>query len=45
MIIVDKNHIERDVRLVHPEGLALLALKDKEHAREGRKILTVHEAS
>src|SRR5215467_2597520 len=43
-IATDKDHVERDVRVLHPEAHILLAMEIEQHALPFGQFLAVHEA-
>lgn|GEM_PF-6389735 len=42
---IDEDHIQRNERILHPESLHLILLKDEEHAGFRCQFLSVHQAS
>jgi hypothetical protein len=44
-IAPDKDHVERDVGVVHPEGDRLIALEIEQHALTLRQFLAEHQTA
>ena len=44
-VAADKDHVERDVGVVHPEGYRPVLLEIEQHAVAVRQLLAEHEAA